>query len=393
MLKQLLFRFQDRKQLYIAVGGAFLGMSFLITSIHYLIQVNEFGEGADVLGPNTIIIGKKVSNANTLALAKTEFTEREIEQLKQEPGVIDARPVIANNFDVSFETADPLVPRFRSNVFIQTVSQEFIDVKTDKWQWKPGDTIVPLIMPREFLVMLNTYASASNIPQISDELAMDIGFKFTLQNDSLKEWMNVRIVGFTNEISSMLVPESFMKWANERYGKSEPMKITQVMLSGKESSFGLIENMMKLRHYESKKSQAVIGRLKSIVSTLILVVLVISIIAVFLSVLVLIQYLQLLITRNAYEVRTLLRLGYHPKVLIRQFFVYFTKVFGIVALMSLAVFASLKFYLDSVFEEGGLYIGTNFTLMSISALFIAYGIFAFTSYRSAKKGITNANNG
>lgn len=393
MLKQLLFRFQDRKQLFIAIGGSFLGMSFLITSIHYLIQVNEFGEGADVLGPNTIIIQKKVSSANTLAIAKTEFTEREIEQLKQEPGVIDARPVIANNFDVSFETADPLVPRFRSNVFIQTVSKEFIDVKTDKWQWKEGDTIVPLIMPREFLVMLNTYASASNIPQISDELAMDIGFKFTLQNDSLKEWMNVRIVGFTNEISSMLVPESFMKWANRRYGKSEPMKITQVMISGEESKFGMIEEMMKSRHYESKKSQAVIGRLKSIVSTLILVVLVISIIAVLLSVLVLIQYLQLLITRNAYEVRTLLRLGYHPKVLTRQFFVYFTKVFGVVAFLSLVSFALLKFYLDTVFEEGGLYIGTNFTVFSISALLLAYAIFAFTSYVSAKKGISNANNG
>ncbi len=393
MLKQLLFRFQDRKQLYIAVGGAFLGMSFLITSIHYLIQVNEFGEGADVLGPNTIIVGKKVSNANTLMLAKTEFTEREIEQLKQEPGVLDARPVISNNFDVSFETADPSLPRFRSNVFIQTVNKEFIDVKTDKWEWKPGDSIVPLIMPREFLVMLNTYASANDIPQISDEIAMSVGFKFTLQNDTLKEWMNVRIVGFTNEISSMLVPESFMQWANERYGKSEPMKITQVMISGEESSFGLIEEMMKNRHYESKKSQAVIGRLKSIVSTLILVVLVISVIAVLLSVLVLIQYLQLLITRNAYEVRTLLRLGYHPKVLIRQFFIYFTKVFGIVAILSLIDFALLKYYLDGVFVEGGLYIGTNFTLMSISALLLAYGIFAITSYISAKRGISNANNG
>ena len=393
MLKQLLFRFQDRKQLYIAVGGAFLGMSFLITSIHYLIQVNEFGEGADVLGPNTIIVGKKVSNANTLMLAKTEFTEREIEQLKQEPGVLDARPVISNNFDVSFETADPSLPRFRSNVFIQTVNKEFIDVKTDKWEWKPGDSIVPLIMPREFLVMLNTYASANDIPQISDEIAMSVGFKFTLQNDTLKEWMNVRIVGFTNEISSMLVPESFMQWANERYGKSEPMKITQVMISGEESSFGLIEEMMKNRHYESKKSQAVIGRLKSIVSTLILVVLVISVIAVLLSVLVLIQYLQLLITRNAYEVRTLLRLGYHPKVLIRQFFIYFTKVFGIVAVLSLVDFALLKYYLDGVFVEGGLYIGTNFTLMSISALLLAYGIFAITSYVSAKRGISNANNG
>jgi hypothetical protein len=40
-----------------------------------------------------------------------------------------------------------------------------------------------------------------------------------------------------------------------------------------------------------------------------------------------------------------------------------------------------------------LYIGTNFTAFSISALFLAYAIFAVTSYMSAKKGISNANNG
>ena len=215
MLRQLLFRSQDRKQLFIAVGGSFLGMTFLITSIHYLIRVNEFGEGADVLGPNTIIVQKKISTGNTLGIAKTDFSEKEIEGIKKEPGVLDVQPVVSNNFDVSFETADPLVPRFRSNVFIQTVNEDFLDVKTDKWKWKVGDTVVPMIMPRDFLVMLNTYMSAQNIPQISDELAMDIRFKFTLQNETRKDWIDVRIVGFTNEVSSMLVPESFMRFGND----------------------------------------------------------------------------------------------------------------------------------------------------------------------------------
>ena len=53
MLKKLLFRNQDIKQLVIAVIGSFCGITFLITSIHYLIKVNEFGEGSDILGPNT----------------------------------------------------------------------------------------------------------------------------------------------------------------------------------------------------------------------------------------------------------------------------------------------------------------------------------------------------
>jgi hypothetical protein len=393
MVRKLLFRHQEKTQLVIAIIGAFLGMTFLLTSIHYLIKVNEFGEGAEILGPNTIIVQKKVSTSNTLNIAKTDFTMRELENLRKEPFIIDVQPVETNNFDVSFETADKLVPRFRSDVFIQTVDPDFLDVKSDKWKWNEGDSIVPIIMPRDFLVMLNTFMSASGIPQVSDELAMDIKFKFTLSNETEKEWRNVRIIGFTNEVSSILVPQSFMRWANDKYGIDDNQRITQIMISGKESEFGLVEEMLKTKHLESRNGQMVIGRLKSMVGTLILIVLGISVIAVFVSGLVLIQYLQLLLSKNTYEVRTLLRLGYSPKLLTRHFFLYFTKVFGIVAALSLISFVLFKFWLDTLFEEGGLYIGTTFTVSSIGSLLAAYGIFAFVSYLNAKKGIYRSNNG
>ncbi len=68
MLNKLLFKNQDKKQLIIAIIGAFMGITFLITSIHYIIKVNDFGQGADVFGPNTIIVQKKVTNASSLNL-------------------------------------------------------------------------------------------------------------------------------------------------------------------------------------------------------------------------------------------------------------------------------------------------------------------------------------
>jgi hypothetical protein len=371
-----LFRNQDKKQLIIAIIGSFLGITFLITSIHYLIKVNEFGKGADILGPNTIIVQKKVTNTNTLNLAKTDFSPAEIESLKKEPFILDVKPVISNNFDVSFETADPMVPRFRSDVFIQTVDPDFLDVKSDKWHWNEGDSIVPIILPRDFLVMLNTFMSASGIPQISDDLAKDIKFKFTLSSAEGKEWVNARIIGFTNEVASILVPEKFMQYGNDKYG-----------IAGKESEFGLVEDMLQTKHLESKNSQMVVGRLKSMVGTLILVVLGISVIAVFVSGLVLIQYAQLLMSRNAYEVRTLLRIGYAPKRLISTFFIYFIKIFGWISLLGFSMFFVFKLALDSMFEEGGLYIDKGITVSSILALIFAYVVFAIASFFNAKKGI------
>ncbi|MBU2018123.1 MAG: hypothetical protein KJ941_00640 [Bacteroidetes bacterium] len=388
MLNQILYKNQDKKQLIIAMIGSFLGITFLVTSIHYLIKVNEFGKGADILGPNTIIVQKKVTNSSTLNLTKTDFSPRELEKIKAESFIQEVKPVISNNFDISFQTADSLVPYFRSDVFIQTVDKEFLDVKSNKWKWKPGDSFVPIILPRDFLVMLNTFMSASGIPQVSDDLAMEVKFKFRMRdrNEQLI-YEDARIIGFTNEVSSILVPESFMTYGNEQFGKGDENKITQIMISGKESEFGLVDDLLTKRGLEAKNSQMVVGRLKSVVGTLFLVVLGISVIAVFVSGLVLIQYLQLLLSRNAYEVRTLLRMGYSPKKIIHSFSWYFIKIFGIVAIIGLAVFFIFKYFLDEMFMAGGLYIGTSMAWISVVALALAYLFFAIASYLNAKNGI------
>lgn len=387
MLDKLLFKNQDRRQLLIAIIGAFMGITFLITSIHYIIKVNEFGKGADILGPNTLIVQKKVTNASSLNLTKTDFSERELQKMRNEPFIVEVKPVLSNNFEVSFETSDPLVPYFRSDVFIQTVDQKFLDVKSTKWTWKPGDKYVPMIMPREFLVMLNTFMSAKGIPQISDDLAMDVKFKFKIWNKNGEEKVNVKIIGFTNEVSSLLVPASFMEYGNDKYSDGTVQKITQVMISGKESEFGLVEDLLNRKGLESKNAQMIVGRLKSVVGTLFLVVFGISIIAVLASGLVLIQYMQLLMSRNAYEVRTLLRIGYDPKDIIKSFFFYFVKIFGVVAFLGLSIFFVFKYFLDTMFEEGGLYIDKGITWISILSLLTAYLIFTIASYRTAQKGI------
>src|SRR5690606_29105475 len=141
MIKKLLFNNQDKKQLMIAIVGSLLGITFMITSIHYLVKVNEFGKGTEILGPNTLIVQKRVNSGAILGMAKTDFSESEIEKMKTEKFIKDVKPVVSNNFDVSFQTNDPHVPYFRSDVFIQTVDPNFLDVKSDKWTWKAGDTI------------------------------------------------------------------------------------------------------------------------------------------------------------------------------------------------------------------------------------------------------------
>jgi hypothetical protein len=387
MLKKVLFQNQDKTQLFIAVVGSVIGMIFLISSIHYLIRVNEFGKGEEILGPNTMIIQKKVSNSSSLKITKNDFSNEEIERFKNETFVADAQAVICNNFNVLLLTDDPLVPKFSSDVFLQTVNAKFLDVSSKNWTWKEGDTIVPIVMPRDFLVMLNTFMSASGIPQVSEDLAKDINFKLRISNETKKDFITARIVGFTNEIPSLLVPESFMSYANQKYATVKENKITNVMISSKEGEFGEMEKFLEERGLESRKSQVVIGKLKSIVSTLFVVLLVISVVTVVVSGLVLIQYMQLLIANNQYQIRTLLRLGYNPNKIVLLFTRYLAVTFGFVSIIAFVLFLVEKLFVDELFEKGGIAINESLSVVSLISIIISFCIFVSISFLVAKRKI------
>jgi hypothetical protein len=392
MIRKLLFNHQDKKQLYIALLGVFIGITFLVTSVHYLLRVSEFGKDTEIIGANILVIQRKVTSSSTLNLTKTDFELEEIEQMKKEPFIEDVQAVVSNNFGVWLEINEKAIPPFKTDVFIQAVDKKFLDVKSDKWKWKEGDSFVPIIMPRDFIVMLNTFMSASGIPQISDELALDIKFKLRISNGQKQEWVDSKIIGFTNEIPALLVPEEFMDYANANFSDGSEANITQVMIAGKEGEFGKLEAYMDEHGLESRNSQVVVSRLKSIVGTLFGVISGISVITVLLSGLVLIQYLQLLMTHNKYEIRTLLRLGYAPKGLINAFFWYFLKLFVIIASLGFLSFVGLKFIIDEIFKTGGIYLNESISLISVITLIISLLIFAFSSLITANKGVLSLHN-
>ena len=371
--------------------GAFLGFTFLIVSIHYLIRVNEFGQGEEILGNNTMIVQKKVSSYNSINIAKTDFSEKEIQHIKDQSFTASVQPILSNSFGVSLQTDSELVPYFRTDVFVQSIDEGFTKIDPKKWKWKEGDEFVPIVLPRDFLVMLNTFASAKGIPQVSDDLAKTVGFKFTLYNDDNKEWQKAKIVGFTNEVSAILVPSSFMEYGNKKFPTETPAKVTQLMLSVKEGSFGDFEKFLKQRSMESKETSMIVGKLKSVAGTMFSILIAISVITVFLAGLVLVQYAQLLISKNEYEIKTLLRIGYSPALVTNTITGYFIKVFAIISVFSIAAFIGLKFLIDYLLKKGGIQISTSYTVLSISAVLIAFGLYTLVNYMNAKKGVLKSS--
>jgi len=391
-MKHLFFKYQNKRQLVLATVGTFLGLLFLFTSLHFLHKVYAYGDKTEMLSKNTIVVQKKVSNASIIGLSNSEFSENEIKDLRKKSFVEKCDVIRSSTFDVLFQIDDPLIPSFNSDIFVQSVKTEFLDVKTDSWSWKKGDEVVPIIMPRDFLMMLNNFLSISNIPQLSDDLVLDLKINLKIKGQMRREWVKAKIVGFTNELSSILVPESFVLWGNAEYGKPDEEVISQLVIKSKDGQFGHLEKYLDDNNLESKKSQMVIARLKSALGVLLSLISVVSLLTVFLAMLVLVQYLQLILTHNEYEIRTLMRLGHSPNVLIRVFMKYFVKLFFIILLLSIGLFGLLKYYLEQLFISGGISLNSTISYYLYIAIILVFGAFTFSIWKSSKNKMEDTFN-
>ena len=386
-MRQLFFKYQNKKQLTLALVGTFLGLFFLFTSLHFLHKIYTYGENSEMLSKNTIVIQKKVTSGPLLGLNNPEFSDEQIDEVRSMEFVESCDPIRSNTFDVVLSIDDPLIPAFNSNIYVQSVHEDYLDVKTDHWDWDEGSKTLPIIMPRDFLMMMNNFLSASNIPQLSDDLVLDLKIDLNIGPRNYRETIHARIVGFTNELSSILVPEYFLNWANQKYGEKEKEVISQLVVKSKDGQFGLLENYLEEKEFESKKSQLLIAKLKSTLGVLLTIISAISLLAVFLSMLVLIQYLQLIMTKNDYEIRTLLRLGHAPNQLIKVFLRYFMSLFSVVAVLSLLLFIPAKYYLQQTFISNGISLDSSLSIYLFLLVFFVFIVFALSIWLSTKKRI------
>lgn len=388
MLSKILFKNQSKTQLIIAIIGAFLGFSFLLTSLHYLIRVNEFGEGDETMKNNTIIIQRKVTNYTTLGMSKTGFDTNDINAYKNEVFIENVYPILSNSFDISITLKEEKLfgpNKLRTDVFVQSINPQFLDVNTSSWKWSKEEEFVPVIIPREWLLMANNFVAGQGIPQISDEIAAQLPLKFTISNREGKEDRKAKVVGFTNIIGSILVPESFIEYGNQKYPQENKGEISNLVIAVEDGEFGEFENFMENKHIEPKASSLAIGKLKSVASTLFSIILGVSLLTIFLSLLVLIQYGQLILSKNQYEITTLLRVGYAPKEILKTFSIYFVKVFAIIVVNSIALFLLGKYFIDGALSSGGIFIETSLTWQSFLIVLLVFGLYLFLNYVSSKK--------
>lgn len=350
MLSKILLRSQSFWQLIIAFLGSFLGILILLVALQFYFDLwKTMIVKSEVLNEEYLVIQKHVGDFSTLNIISADFNEQEVNEIKKQKFVEDIGEFKSSLFPaVATLTGAKNLPKMYTDIYFESVPDRFIDVKSEKWKWQPGDTIVPIILPSAYLETYNfAYAPSKNLPPLSEKSFSMLYFHIIIKREEGNVNLRGNVVGFSDRINSILAPESFVSYANDRYRNKEAGNPTRLILAVDEITNPLLARFMAEKEYDTNQERLKGSRIKSILQVSLTIFLVVGSIIVILAILGFIQYSQIIISRAVYELRVLLGLGYDYRTLSKGYIAYFSVIFLLVTLCAIGGLWAAKIMLDN----------------------------------------------
>ena len=324
LLHKLLFRKQSASRLWTALGALCIGMTLLLVAVLIWWNFDRLLHGrqkGDSLGSTFLTVSKRMRNENMGNPAKTVFSREETAAFKKVPGVESIGDLLAVKEKVNMSMQLGSGVSFSTLMFLEAVPDPFMDKLPPDWSWQPGKIQVPVILSSEFLSLYNyAFAPRQGLPQLSEESIKILPFKIAVGADGHEDEYVAHIAGFSDRITSVLVPESFAKYVNSRSSDiSQPLP-SRLVVKVKDPSATAFNDFLKEHDYVTNSEQLRWSKMRAIVQTVAGSTGVLALLLMGVSILVFVLFIELTVTRAQQSIQLLLDLGYKPNVLSRYLF-------------------------------------------------------------------------
>ena len=233
ILKKLLLRNTNQGRLISAWMALWIGCTLLLVSVMMWSVFQDLLKGKssnDSLGSTFLTISKKVDDAAMANKERSQIQSQDISQIKSAPQVQDVGMLSPANFKVSASIGSgPMA--FYTLLFLEAAPDRFMDQMPNSWQWQEGDNTLPIILSRDFLNMYNyVFAPSQGLPLLSEQTVKALGFTLTMGEGANATNYRAQVEGFSDRISSVLVPQSFIEYGNKKFAPQAPISISRVII-------------------------------------------------------------------------------------------------------------------------------------------------------------------
>ncbi|WP_276132175.1 hypothetical protein [Polluticoccus soli] len=317
LLDKLLRHNKGRSRLWLSLGALVAGTTLLLLAVMVWWNFTELLSGKhdnDSLGSTFLTVGKRVTNETMGKPNATIFTPAEIEAFKSAPQVQEVGALMSNRFP-AYAVMNAAVG-FSTEMFLEAVPERFMDKLPKDWHWQEGETEVPIIVSKEFLNLYNYgFALSQGLPQLSESSIQSISFQLKIGNSIQGETMNARVVGFSDRISSVLVPEDFLKYGNEKYAPGIAIGPSRLIVKAKDPSDPLFVSYLKNHDYTTNAEQLRWNKLRAIVDVVASATGLLAVLLMGIATMVFVLFIELTIAKAQASIKLLLEIGYSPEFL------------------------------------------------------------------------------
>ena len=198
-------------------------------------------------------------------------------------------------------------------MFFESVPDAFVDVDLKKWHFNDGDDFVPIIIPKTYLAIYNFgFAQSQNLPKISEGVAGMVEMTISMRGNGYNEFIKGRVIGFSTRLNTILAPESFIRWSNERYAPDCNKEPSRIILEVSNPADDAIVNYINEKGYEMEDDKLDAGRMTFFLRLVSGIVMLVGLLISLLSFYILMLSIYLLVEKNTEKMRTLLLIGYSP---------------------------------------------------------------------------------
>lgn len=298
-----------------------------------------------------IVMSKKIGTASTISGNSNTFSSSEIDDVLSQDFIKDAGTFTGNDFRVSAAMGVNGTNVANSEIFLQSVPDKFVGISLNDWNYEEGSKEVPIILPRTYINMYNFgFAQSRSLPKISDGLVGMIDFRLFIHGNGHQDEYTGRVIGFSNRLNEILVPEKFMKWANGYYSTASSYAPNRLIVEVTNPADENIAKYVEEKGYDIESDKLNAEKTTYFLRLVVTLVMIIGLVISVLSFYILMLSIYLLVQKNSSKLENLLLIGHSPS---RAALPYQLLTMGLNLMVFAMAFAALwyvrGYYMDMIY--------------------------------------------
>ena len=261
-----------------------------------------------------LVVSKRIGVSTTISGSDNTFTEQETEELSRQKFSKRVGRFTSAEYKVYASMGIQGQNILNSEIFLESVPDSFVDVPKSEWIFDKDTREVPVLLPQSYINIYNFgFAESHSLPKISTGVigAVDLTFLIHSQDGRDVKYKG-RVIGFSNRLNTVLVPQSFIEWSNNNFAPGETSRPNRLLLDVSNPADDALTKFLDRHGYDVDTDKLDAGKTTFFLRMIVFIVMAVGAVITVLAFYILMLSIYLLVQKNSEKLETLLLIGYSP---------------------------------------------------------------------------------